>query len=264
MRVIVNIKTGKLPIIYRHRIVALIKEALKISDEEYCNFLYGNKIPKPFSFNLSLPPQREVTEAVVQIDERHTIEDKVFTFPENSLCRLFISSPDYRFLIALYNGIRKMGEFEFSSENHMLVNGERLRWKIHGITVLNEKPIVRNRAIFRTCSPIVLEDKDDRPVVFDEGRFSHELNLVMDKILKSATGRGLREELKFKPVRMKKQVVKHTLKEFRGRTGKPVMYITANAGTFELRGHPEDLTLIYQIGLGNRTGQGFGMVEVVG
>jgi CRISPR-associated endoribonuclease Cas6 len=42
------------------------------------------------------------------------------------------------------------------------------------------------------------------------------------------------------------------------------MYLTGNTGIFKLSGHPKDLEILYKIGIGNRTGQGFGMVEVLG
>ncbi len=264
MRTLINIKTNCLPIIYRHKIISLIKEALRISDNAYKEYLYGSKIPKPFCFNLYIPPTRKVHSAEIKIDNRYIIRDKVFFFPENSYCQLFISSLDYRFILDLYNGLNKIKVFEFSSDDNMLINGCRIKWQIKKLYVLNEKTINKYKILFKTCSPLVVENKEDKPVLFYEDTFIEELNIIMSKKFKSLIGRDLISELKFKPLNMKKQVVKHTLKEFRERTGKPVMYITANAGTFELRGHPEDLTLIYQIGLGNRTGQGFGMVEVVG
>jgi len=41
------------------------------------------------------------------------------------------------------------------------------------------------------------------------------------------------------------------------------MVLTTYKGTFCLKGDPEDLQLLYQTGIGLRTGQGFGMVEVI-
>lgn len=68
--------------------------------------------------------------------------------------------------------------------------------------------------------------------------------------------------MEFIPINLKKQVVKHTLKGFREKTGKPYMTFTTFQGCFKLKGHPQDLQTLYQIGIGLRTGQGFGMVEV--
>jgi CRISPR-associated endoribonuclease Cas6 len=131
--------------------------------------------------------------------------------------------------------------------------------------VLNEKVIKNDFAVFKTMSPVVLEAIHDEPIPFSDNRFEKELNEVMDRILKSETvrGFGLKRRLKFEPIKMTQRIIKHTLKGFREKTGKPIMYLTGNTGIFKLSGDPEDLNMIYKIGLGNRTGQGFGMLEIL-
>lgn len=69
--------------------------------------------------------------------------------------------------------------------------------------------------------------------------------------------------MEFIPLKLKKQVIKHTIKGFREKTGKPYMMLTCFEGCFQSIGEPEDLQMLYQTGIGLRTGQGFGMVEVV-
>ncbi|MEJ5173151.1 MAG: CRISPR-associated endoribonuclease Cas6, partial [Hydrogenothermaceae bacterium] len=178
---------------------------------------------------------------------------------------LYISSIDYRFLISLVNGLRKVKVFNLSNEENMLVNGEKIYLELVDIKVLKERPIQSKTVIFKTNSPIIIEDKNDNPVIFDDENFEKELNEVTNRIFMSdiVKGRGLSEPLKFEPINMKKQVIKHTLKSFREKTGKPVMYLTGSSGIFKLTGHPKDLEILYKIGIGNRTGQGFGMVEVI-
>lgn len=75
--------------------------------------------------------------------------------------------------------------------------------------------------------------------------------------------RGLYKRISFKPINVKKIVVKHKISEFVENTGKEIMYLTGFGGIFELSGHPDDLKEIYQNGLGFRRGQGFGFIEVV-
>ena len=253
-----------IPFLYRHRILSLIKEALKNSDKEYKDFLYENKITKPFTFNLVPPPNKEIKEAEIQIDNNFKVKDYVF-YSKDSYFSLFISSADYRFIITLFNGLKKLKNFDFSSYENMLVNGERVILKIKRVDVLNEKPIRSDTVIFKTNAPIIVEDKNDNPILFSDKNFEKELNQITDRILSSPhiKGKGLEKPLKFEPIKMSKQVVKHTLKSFREKTGKPVMYLTGNTGIFKLSGHPKDLELLYKIGIGNRTGQGFGMVEVL-
>jgi CRISPR-associated endoribonuclease Cas6 len=61
---------------------------------------------------------------------------------------------------------------------------------------------------------------------------------------------------------IKKRVVKLKLEGYRKETQKEYLKLPAYEGIFELEGHPEVLKKLYQKGLGQRTAEGFGMVEV--
>jgi CRISPR-associated endoribonuclease Cas6 len=264
MRVRIVLKTDEMPFLYRHRIISLIKEALMRSDKDYKEFLYNGKISKPFTFSLMFPNTKEFVNKRISIDRNFEIDDKVALIKDGFLS-LFVSSSDYRFVISLVTGLKKIGTFNFSYGDCMLVDGKSINLEVKSISVLNEKVINNNFAIFRTMSPIVLEDKDDKPIIFLDDNFEKELNEIMDRILRSQIirGFGLKRHLEFEPIKMSKQVIKHTLKDFREKTGKPIMYITGNTGIFKLSGDAEDLNMLYKIGIGNRTGQGFGMLEIL-
>lgn len=256
MRVKVEIHTEKVPIVFRHRVMSLIKEALSRSNKEYFESLYGIKKPKTFTFNLTFDSSNPVDEEIV-IDDAFKIKDKMFYQDINNPASLYISSNDYEFFINFLNGIRKIKVFDFDKENN-------IHWKIGKISILKEKVVVSDAVIFKTDSPIIVEAKDDRPVIFSDRDFQVELNNVMEMAFRRLYGRGLKRMLEFYPLSMKKKVIKHTLKGFREKTRKPIMYLTGSSGVFKLKGHPEDLQTIYQIGLGNRRSQGFGMVDVKG
>ncbi|AEF19059.1 MULTISPECIES: CRISPR-associated endoribonuclease Cas6 [unclassified Hydrogenobaculum] len=264
MRVRIVLKTDEMPLLYRHRIISLIKEALMRSDKDYKEFLYDGKITKPFTFSLMFPRTKEFVNKKVIINRNFEIEDKVALI-KDGFVSLFISSSDYRFMISLFTGLKKIGSFDFSYGDCMLVDGKSINLEVKSISVLNEKVINNNFAVFKTMSPIVLEDKDDKPIIFLDDNFEKELNEIMDRILRSQIirGFGLKRHLEFEPIKMSKQVIKHTLKDFREKTGKPIMYITGNTGIFKLSGDAEDLNMLYKIGIGNRTGQGFGMLEIL-
>jgi len=263
MRLRILLKTDEMPLLYRHRIVSLIKEALTRSDKDYKEFLYNGKVSKQFTFSLMFNAKEFVNKKIT-IDRNFEIEDKV-ALMKDGFVSMFVSSSDYRFMISLFTGLKKMGNFDFSYGDHMLVDNKHINLEIKSISVLNEKVIKKDFAVFKTMSPIVLEAIDDEPIIFSDNRFEKELNEVMDKILRSQTvrGFGLKRSLKFEYIKMSQRVIKHTLKDFREKTGKPIMYLTGNTGIFKLSGDPEDLNMIYKIGLGNRTGQGFGMLEVL-
>jgi len=253
MRVKIPIKTEKVPIVFRHRVLAFIKEALCQSNKDYKNSIYNVRMPKAFTFNLVFD-RKHHNENKITFDNNFDIIDKVFY--QDKPIFLYVSSNDYEFLINLFNGIKSLKTFDFNKYDNII-------WQVGKPVILKEKIIFDREVTFQTAAPFVVETKDDKPVIFSDEVFQKELNSVMDKIFRTLDSRGLKEPLEFIPLKMKKEVIKHTTRGFRKNTKKPIMYITANRGVFKLKGHPEDLQTIYQIGLGNRTGQGFGFLEII-
>lgn len=279
MRIKVTFRTDKLPILYRHRFMALIKEALKKSDADYKKRLYPDKdskhskIVKPFSFSISMPPGRTSRKEKFYVDDGVEIEETVFYFPQNSYLSFHVSSSDYQFIVNLYNGLLETKEFDFSND---------IKLKLDRVFMVNEKKINSDVVVFKTNTPISIEDKNGKPVLppFEKGgtggfsdkdleTFNAHFNAIHNGILENIRGengkkgKGLFLPLEFIPMQLKKQVVKHTLKGFREKTGKPYMTLTCFEGCFKLKGDQRDLQLLYQIGIGLRTGQGFGMVEAI-
>lgn len=263
MRLGIIYKTLKLPILYRHRFISLIKETLGRSDTNYKESIYPDesvvrsKIAKPFCFSISMPKEKTIKKEKIVIDEGIEIEDIVFYFPEESYINFYISSHDYQFIANLYNGLFEIKEFDF---------GNGITLKLNRVFMLNERRILNNEVIFKTNSPILIEDLEENPVLPIESGieyFNEQFNAIHHRILKDIRGEGLKRDSVFYPIKIKKQVVKHTLKGFREKTSKPYMMLTCFEGCFKLKGDLEDLQMLYQTGIGLRTGQGFGMVEVV-
>lgn len=262
MRFKITFKTEKLPILYRHRFMALIKEALERVDKTYKQSLYPqkeaelSKITKPFCFSLSMPKDRIWKKEKIVIDEGIEIEETVFYFPSNQMPFFYIGSSEYEFMINLYNGLLTIKDFPLFNGIHIAIDR---------VFILNEKKIHEDNVIFKTNAPILIEDKDGKPLLPFENPafFNDDFNAIHDKILKDIRGHGIHKRMEFEALQLKKQVVKHTLKGFREKTGKPYMTLTCFEGAFKLKGDPRDLHMLYQTGIGLRTGQGFGMVEVV-
>lgn len=264
MRLKIDFFTGKLPVIYRHRFMALIKEALNESDSSYRKRLYPDKnsvhskVAKPFCFNISMPIGWIAKKENIIIDEGFEIEDTVFHFPDDSRLFLYISSSDFEFITNLYNGLLKIKEFKFNDE---------ITLKLGKVFFLNEKKFEGDEVVFKTNAPILIENKVGKPLLpiasglLPIDSFNDHFNAIHDRILKDIRGKGLYREMEFIPVEVRKQVVKHTLKGFREKTGKPYMTLTCFEGCFKIKGDQRDLQMLYQIGVGLRTGQGFGMVE---
>lgn len=260
--------------------MALVKEALRLSDRNYKEFLYPHessghtKRTKPFSFSIYIPPGHTKREErfFLFLNEDLIVEDMVFYPSGGGDFSMFISSCDYQFMINFYNGLLQVREFDFfrfpSSDNVI----EKLQ--ISRIDMLNERKIKHDEIMFKTLSYISVEDDNENPInIFTSDnrtinadelkRFNHHLNEIQHRILKDLRGYGLRRPLEFIPVDLERVGVKHALRNFYEETNRPYMVLTTYRGTFCLKGDPEDLQLLYQTGIGLRTGQGFGMVEVI-
>jgi len=267
LRIKVTLEGDLLPIDYRNHFMSFIKEALKATDfgKEYFKKIYqyeeegeikNNKAGKPFCFAVRFLHDKEEFK-----------KDKDVLYIKSPI-ELYISSVDYEFLINLYNGLLSKKLYPFK----MGLGGISKR---NNIILLRERKIKEDKVIFKTLSPILIEDKNDKPLLPidvennqplpEESEefvyFLKELNYISDSILKSIRGQGLKIGLKFKPLKVRKEVVKHRVRE---KNIEPKLYtFTCFSGTFELSGDSEDLNWLYQLGIGLRRAQGFGMVEVV-
>ena len=277
MKVRITFKTKKVPILYRHRVVSLIKEALKRGNKEYYEELYLSNPPKPkpFTFSLFFHPPFKVEKLPLQIDEEFRPENyrelsQVETFIlESETFSVNFSTPDYLFAVSLVNGLVGLKEFLFSTDREMLIGGEKQVWELLKITPYRSRPVKGEEVVVKTLSPIVIESKGGKPVLWNSPDFQEALNFVVNRRLKDLRGEGLKRELKVEPVRkgsrelVEKKVVKTTFKDFREGTGKPYMVLTGSYGLFKLKGDREDLSYLTEVGLGNKCSQGFGMVEVL-
>jgi len=270
IKVVFELVGEKMPILYRQRFMDLIISALKEADTNYARSVYPDKnmhlkVAKPFAFSVFLPGNFAIKNEKFKIDETFEIEDLVFCFKKNETMSMYVSSYNLEFLLHLYNGFLKLESFQFD---------EKLTLKINKVFMLNENKINDSEIIYKTMSPILIETIDGKPILpIDVGGnllkekelsiFNSNFNAIHGRILKDIRGSSLYKELVFTPIKIKKQVVKHTLRDFREQTGKPYMTFTTFEGIFKIEGDPRDLKALYQMGIGLRTGQGFGMVEVI-
>jgi len=279
LRVKISIKpsTNKVPILYRHRVVSFIKEVLKRGNEKYFQKLYLSNppFPKPFSFSLFFSPPFKIEKLPLQIDEEFKPENyrelsQIETFIlESETLSINISTPDYFFAVSLVNGLVGLKEFLFSTDREMLIGGEKQVWELLKVTPYCSRPIKGEKVVVKTLSPIVVESKGGKPILWNSPDFQEALNFVINRRLKDLRGKGLKRELEIEPVKkgnrelVEKKVVKTTFKDFREGTGKPYMVLTGSYGLFKLKGAREDLSYLTEVGLGNKCSQGFGMVEVL-
>lgn len=243
MRISCEYKVKEIPVAYRMMFVSLIKESLKRVNEGYYKNLYyydnkNNKAMKNFCYSVMLK-DFEIDKDIIKIN------DKII---------LNISTGDYEFGLNIYNGLLSAKSYTYKSQYTLNKTG---------IYLVKEKNINSEEMIFKTMSPICIKDKNNNFLSPNDNNYEKELNYIVDRQLLGFRGYGLKKELNFENVLMKKVVVKEEIRDFKSVTDKDTLYINAYKGIFKLTGDVEDLSAIYQMGIGFRRGQSFGMIDIV-
>jgi CRISPR-associated endoribonuclease Cas6 len=235
VRFTVSYKLNKLDQSYRMAVYSLIKEAIRTVDHQYYEkiFIRSDYKIKPFTFSAYL----------------HNFSLKDTTIYLNQIT-ITISSSDMEFSVHAFNGIRRMKEFKVGQET----------WVQSHIQLLQECKITNRKVKFQTLSPILIEDKDGKPLSPRDSNFERELNYFANLQAQEIEGRDLYDHLTFTPIQMKKTVIKEKNRHLEKDS---FLYFTAYRGMFMLEGNPQDLQLFYQIGLGKRSTY-FGLLEYVG
>lgn len=242
LRVILESKDNRIPKSNRFMSTSIIKKAIELGDEELFKELYfykgkKNKKIKPFVFGLYL-------------NDFNIKEDYIEL---NGDIAITISTSDYNLGIAIYNGLLSKNEFKY--KDYTLIRKK--------ISLIKEKKVTESSILCKTLSPIYIKDKSNKPVQLEDKNFEIELNYISNLFLKTYRGYGLKKELNFTPIKMKKQVVKEEINGFKKVTNKKYIFIDSYAGMFSLEGDKEDLDLLLQNGLGFRRSEGFGLIELI-
>lgn len=236
MKFTVTYKVKKLPIDYRMKIYSLIKEAVKLGDQDYYNKLFveqKDKI-KPFSFSVFLKGF-EIKNDSVELEE--------LTITISGLLE---------FVLHAFNGFKVLDNYKTDNEV----------WQRKNINILKEVEIRKSSAYFRTLSPILIENKQGKPLAPNDEDYEKEVNFYAALKAQELFGRDLYEKVRFTPINMKKVVIKESNRSFRKNNKNDYLYFTGYKGLFKLEGHPQDLQFLYQLGLGKRTAY-FGLLDYV-
>ena len=153
----------------------------------------------------------------------------------------------------IYNGFVKKKQYKYKEYELKKIR----------VDLVKEKKITKEQVIFKTLSPICVKNKEGKFLDIDDNEYLKELNYVTNMILNNYRGYGLKRELSFESLDMKKVVVKEPLRDFKKVTNREYQYVNAFKGKFELIGDIEDLNDIYKLGIGFKRGQAFGNLDVV-
>lgn len=243
IEVIFNAEEKRFPMCYRMMITSVIKKSLELADKDYFKSLYyyeekRNKKIKPFTSSVFF--------------RGYEIKDDEFILNDSG--SIIISTPDYNFGITLYNGLLKIKKHKYKNYEIYITK----------VILKKEKSLNEERILCRTLSPIVIVDKNKKPVsIEDTDKYNQELNYIANLSLETYRGYSLRRNVIFTPVKMKKIVAKEKITDFNNVSNKDYIYIEAYSGQFYLEGDIEDLKILMQLGLGFRRSECFGLIDLV-
>jgi len=238
----------------RQSICHLIKCALEKSNLLLKDKLYKENINavKPFTFSTYFP------------FEVNNILKKPFS--------IIFSSNDYEFLISIYNGLLELNK----SKNKIKLFGSD--WSVERFLLLPEKNISSNKVTFKTLSPFLVRDPDNGDLYLypegiqiqtkDEGKngdhwpYWKKVQLAdyidaLKKSLESLTNSQISS------ISLSKNSIVPILHGSGNQDHRFSMTFPGMKGMLEIEASPEVLKLIYDLGIGARRSEGFGMLEVV-
>ncbi len=219
----------RLALEYRRGFASLLKEAIKQASPA-CFARYYSRLHtlKPFTFSVFFP-------GLAGREGDH--------FEVGSKAILNFSTSCHELCASVYNGLLQLRQFPIF-ENRAELEHLFLKPKI---------TIAQDTAAFKTLAPVLVNTKGEPNWYLlpeDEG-FDEGLAFSVQEICRAFL--DMRDvSIEFRPIDFRRKVVRHYNMDMQG-----------FVGIFELRGNPEVLNLIYQVGLGVRRSQGFGMLELV-
>ena len=181
-------------------------------------------------------------------------KDKIILGKENKLV-LFFSTDDLNLGMSFYNAFIYL--HHVSKTSTALTFGPDLTAEVWKLYLVNVPKITQNKVLFKTMSPIVLRDPNNKFLVCTNKDDMQKFNevLVQNTIGKLTNHPELlayAKELKFIPIH-----TKHTIrKEYN-------LAINATRGLFILQGNPVLLNFLQNAGLGSKTGSFAGMITAI-
>lgn len=231
MKLVLDLQLDRpeIPKDYRSGFMSLIKAAFEAGDELFYRHLYDTKTDKPFTFSVYFPGLTGEKNDHLIVGYRAILN---------------FSTNDHRLAIYFYNGAIKLKSHQWKNDNI---------FSIRGIRALFNREIRNDFCVFRTVSPFLLNRKGDNlqyltPDDEDfDNSFRFNIRELCNRFLKKPE-----VDFKYKILQHRKMVVSHYNQS-----------MTCNKGILEIKASPEVLNLIYNIGIGVRRSQGFGMLEIV-
>lgn len=234
MRVRFQFAMSSLPKAYRLGLLSFLKDMLRQGSEPYYKKLFEqNKHKmKPFAY---APYIHEMA-----IDSDIIMGERL---------DLTVSSSSYEFMMHLMNGSRRSTLYNLQG-HELQLQQKRL---------LPKPPKFSTVVTFKTLSPLLIEDKNEKPILeMEDEAFAREFNYYAELLVRELYGRDLYEPIHIVKSAMKKVVIQENLHQ----SQETPIYLTTNHGLLQLKGHPEDLKALYDNGVGRRRSLGLGLFGI--
>jgi CRISPR-associated endoribonuclease Cas6 len=213
--------------------MSLIKESLKDSSSEEFKRVYGKRAGRNIVFNCCFGKDMRIDKK----RENIVLNSPTFLFE--------LSSPDTKLIAMIYNGLRKNREYAIFDS----------KIKLKDITPVNTLIRSKDRIRVRSVCPILVKSSPDsgsRYLLPGEESFYGCLNHFCKVRYEEFFSEEFKGSVELLPLELKRVVVKHM-----------GTYHTGFKGIFELSSSSKMLQFLYDAGIGIRTSQGFGMLELV-
>lgn len=221
---------------YRSIFMSLIKHVFSNHDPVLFTNLYGTeeqkrKVNKPFTFSVWFPQYSGIE------------GNKILC--GNKISLLF-SSDDETLVTAFYNGLREKRKITIG-ENYPIT------FELEHIHLLPHKRINTNKVLFKTISPILVNDKGNNLDYISPTKpeFAKAFKEIIAIQANSFQIPCTAEMIEFEINAMKKLPLSHYNQT-----------MTSWLGEFVLQAPANVLQLVYDTGIGVRRSQGFGMLEI--
>lgn len=237
---------------YRSHILSLIKEAFLLSENENDDFFaknYSSNVTKPFTFSTFIPTSRNNGNLVLNGD----------------FISFHFSSNDYEYLMRIYNGLLGIRNFELFGSKVTLK-----RFFVHP-----QKKFTHSMTL-KTLSPLLVRSLDDgdyylvpEEIYSDKFKYAlkSDLNTVKET-LKTSTTALAKKYLSIENGGIEIEILKVALApssySSKNKNGHPFkITLPALKGILKISADPQIIEMLYDIGIGARRSEGFGMVEVI-
>lgn len=263
LKIVIGEKVGsfKIPRDYRKYFIFISFIKSVFTETSRFDEIYGGKKIKPFTFSVFLGDEFEIKEE---------------NFKINPPFNFIFSTGDMEIFSHFYNGVLKM-----KKEGKGLILGKNKIFPVKEIYLEKNLKIKTNCAIFKTIGVCILNNPDESAKNFEKwfitpnsediDKFNEILEKRMIEKYERINGRKIQTKITLTPLSDTLLFIRQgrLSESFKDKSIRDVYvkhyngFLKGFKGIFYLESEPSMLQFIYDYGLGIRTGQGFGLLELI-